>query len=516
MRGRMRSMSENERRIAGSAAVTAAAQLLSLALAGVLAILIVLEFGKNARTDGLFAAYGVYGFLLLVAQSMRTTIVARLVEGDSVGANLDRYFGAVTLIFAVSAVPFVLLGSSMATLLTGGLGSGAHDTAQAALVGFWIAGGGQLAAALGAAGLATKDDFGVPAFAYTLGGLAPIVIVAGTSGTLGRQSVAVGIAVGSALTATVMLLRLRAKGYRPHARALFSPRGLGHAAMVITIGSFGFLIAQLAYVVSLGFAARMGTGAVTLYTYAFFTASALIAATAGPVTIVLAAPLSETWDRRRESLEPHLLAVFRSGLTLVVPVLATAAIVGRDLVGAVLGSSLDVSDQRTLVLTFLALGGTIVSSMAGPVPTLAAFAEARYAQLAAISAASMVLHAALSFVGYRSGHLEALAGAASASSLCSLGLLLVVVYGERAGATALLLLREWAEVFGLGALAFLPGLLLVAAGAPLGWRLLATLAGVVGFALLLRRLLPRHWELVSRVLEPLIAAVHSATVRRAA
>ena len=215
--------------------------------------------------------------------------------------------------------------------------------------------------------------------------------------------------------------------------------------MVITIGSVGFLISQLAYVVSLGFAARMGTGAVTLYTYAFFTASALIAATAGPVTIVLAAPLSETWDRRRESLEPYLLAVFRSGLTLVVPVLATAAIVGRDLVGAVLGSSLDVSDQRTLVLTFLALSGTIVSSMAAPVPTLAAFAEARYVQLAVISAASMVLHAVLSFVGYRSGHLEALAGAASASSLCSLGLLLVIVYGDRARATALLLLREWAE-----------------------------------------------------------------------
>ena len=42
--------------------------------------MIVLKFGKNARTDGLFAAYGVYGVLSLIAQSLRITVVARLLE----------------------------------------------------------------------------------------------------------------------------------------------------------------------------------------------------------------------------------------------------------------------------------------------------------------------------------------------------------------------------------------------------------------------------------------------------
>ena len=86
-----------ERRIAGNALATAGLQVATMALGAVLAIFIVLKFGKNARTDGLFAAYGVYGFILLLAQSMRVTIVARLVEGPSVFAAVDRFLGACLL-----------------------------------------------------------------------------------------------------------------------------------------------------------------------------------------------------------------------------------------------------------------------------------------------------------------------------------------------------------------------------------------------------------------------------------
>src|SRR5439155_12457272 len=155
-----------------------------------------------------------------------------------------------------------------------------------------------------------------------------------------RQSVSFGIAAGSLLTAAVMLRRLRRRGYQPRLRAIVRPRDWASAVVVVVVGSFGYVIALLAYVISLAFAARLGTGAVTLYTYAFFTASALMAATSGPATIVLAAPLAETWDRRRSSLEPYLLAVFRAGLTVAAPVLAIAVLVGHDLVHAVLASSL--------------------------------------------------------------------------------------------------------------------------------------------------------------------------------
>ena len=47
------------------------------------ALLVLFAFGKTPKTDGLFAAYAVYGVLLMLAQSLRTTIVARLVEAPS-------------------------------------------------------------------------------------------------------------------------------------------------------------------------------------------------------------------------------------------------------------------------------------------------------------------------------------------------------------------------------------------------------------------------------------------------
>jgi uncharacterized membrane protein YgaE (UPF0421/DUF939 family) len=66
------------RGMAANAAITALSQVASMALGAVIALVILLRFGKDAETDGLFAAYGVYGVLVVVAQSFRTTIVARL------------------------------------------------------------------------------------------------------------------------------------------------------------------------------------------------------------------------------------------------------------------------------------------------------------------------------------------------------------------------------------------------------------------------------------------------------
>src|SRR3954447_3096388 len=122
------------RRVAGSAAVTAALQLTSMAVGAVFALLILRQFGKSPETDGLLAAYGVYGLVLVVAGTLRTTIVAPLAQDGDPLERVNDFLGAAAIIVAGTALPFVALASPVASLLTGDLGSRAQDAATTALI----------------------------------------------------------------------------------------------------------------------------------------------------------------------------------------------------------------------------------------------------------------------------------------------------------------------------------------------------------------------------------------------
>src|SRR5438034_966981 len=101
------------RRFVGSAAITAVLQVTTMALGGVIAILIFHAFGKGRHTDGLFAAYGVYGIVAILAQTFRTTMVPRLGTGDKLWPNLDRLAGASAVIFVGAGIPFLALGDPL-------------------------------------------------------------------------------------------------------------------------------------------------------------------------------------------------------------------------------------------------------------------------------------------------------------------------------------------------------------------------------------------------------------------
>lgn len=494
------------RAVASSALVTAAAQITIMAISGVLGLLILLKFGKNARTDGLFAAYGVYGFLTLLAQSLRTTVVPRLVEGDSLYANVDRFFGALLLIFALSAIPLVALGDPLASLLTGDLGASAHDAAQTALAILWLSAGAQFIAALSAAALGVHDDFGFIAIAYVLGGAASIAGLFLLAGPLGIDAVATGAAAGSALTAALLLWRLVRRGYRPALGAMREGAGARATHEPIFGGSAGYMIFYLTLVISLAFAARIDEGDVTLYSYAFFAALAVMSISSGPAGLVLAAPLSQTWDRTLASLEPHLLAVFRTGVVVILPVIAVAVLLGDELVDLILGTKLTAADADTLVGTFAALSGMLVTSIASIVPLIAAFTVSRYLRVALISAACIGLHVGLSAIALEIGTLQALAGATSVSLLVWLCLLLALDYGAGLIAPLALFSRELLRVALVAALAFVPlGLIAISIGGA-AVEVVAAIAGLALFVLLTRRALPAHWELVMRLVKPLTRA----------
>ena len=474
-----------------------------MAIGAVLSLVILLKFGKNARTDGFFAAYAVYGVVIIFAQSLRTTVVPRLLEEEDFHRAIDRFLGGALLLGTLGLIPFVLLGRPLAAVLTGELGPAATDTAQLVLAILWVAAAAQLLAGLGAAALGTRGSFAPAAFAFLTGGLISLGAVFGLSGPLGIPAVGVAVALGSLTTAGIIAARLVRSGYRPKAGRVLGGRSMRSTASLMGGGAISYIVGQASTVVTLGFAARVGEGSVTLLTYALVATSVLIAASTSAIGLVLAAPLSETWDRDPRSLVPYLLDMVRTGLIVAVPAFAIAIIAGDEIGVALLGSSLTEGDVRELVHAFVALGGVVIAGLASGVPQIAAFASSRYRGIALCALIASVaqivfLLAVLEWLP----SLEALAGATSAGALVGLGALLALVWGRSWTSPALLLATELGKVLLLGAVAFgAAGAIGMAWGGGT-WDLVAGGAGAVIFALLLPRALPAYWSIVTRSLEP--------------
>ena len=138
-------------------------------LGGVVAIVVVLKYGAEARTDGFFAAYGVYSIAVIIAQSARTTIVARLIEGESLFDRLNRFLAAGLLIALAFGIPAAALGGELAARPHRRSRPEAKESARNALLLLWPAAAFQIVAALSAAALAVRSEFAWPGAAYVAG-----------------------------------------------------------------------------------------------------------------------------------------------------------------------------------------------------------------------------------------------------------------------------------------------------------------------------------------------------------
>src|SRR5437870_4516948 len=154
---------------------TAASQVATMGLGASMGIVLVLRFGKTTQTDAAFAAYGVYGLLLVLCVAFRITVAPRLAEGPSQFANFDRYLGASTSLFLVTGIVLVGLGDWVAAVLSGRLGFEAQQTIRVSLAILWTALIAQLLGALGAALLGVRGEFALPGFAYALGALGALM-----------------------------------------------------------------------------------------------------------------------------------------------------------------------------------------------------------------------------------------------------------------------------------------------------------------------------------------------------
>lgn len=488
-----------DRSVGRSAAVTSAAQLSLLGLGAIFSIVILLEFGKNSRTDGLLAAYGVYSVVVLFAQSFRTAAVARLVEGDRPFAAYDRFLGGVLVIFVVTGIAFVALGSPLATVLTGGRGGDPdHDTARVALLLLWPAAGAQLVSALSAAQLGVRGEFAGPGGAFVLGAALQIGLTLLLSGSLGHDAVGVSLVAGTFTTVVLLVGRLFVVGYRPRLAELRPRLATLRTLAQMIGGATAHLAVQIAYLISLAFAARLGPGAATLYSYAFFANSAIVGATSGSLALVLAAPIANDWDRRIATLQKHLEVVVRAILMLMIPLVGVIALVGTPVVELVLGSSLTHADAVAIVGVMLALSGTMLAAAVEPVPMLAAFATSRYGRVALQALAMTVLQTGAAAIALSLDSLVGLGLAASFGSIFYCLLLLRLIYGREMALPLLSTGRELASLLLPAVLCFVPAGFAADALGGDWWALAATVVAVAGYAAFLRLRRPEHWALVTR------------------
>src|SRR5712671_4787734 len=322
-----------------SGAVTGLAQVvLAFAAAGAGALL-AHKFGRNAETDGFLAAYGVYLVLVLAAQAFRMVVVPDLTRAAAEG-RLGGESRAYAVAFLALAVPVCVLvavfSRPLGDLITGNLPPSSAHVAGRALAVLVPAAFGQLLAALAASALAAIDSYGTAAAGYALGGLTGLAVFAALADGHGIVALAWGLAVNAGVALAVplvALLRKRALGGPRAQRADVLPR-----LWNLLQGASVPLALQGCYLLALRFAAHLGVGRVTSFSYAYLAASTLVAATAFSLGLISSAPLT------RRGLDPeaagrHVVHAAWVSLSLVGAAAGVFALVGGRIVGVVLGDA---------------------------------------------------------------------------------------------------------------------------------------------------------------------------------
>jgi putative peptidoglycan lipid II flippase len=497
------------RSVASNAAIASVSQAATMVSGGLLAVIVAATIGTNAETDGFFAAFAIYAAVVAFAQSARTTIVARLLEGTSRYEMFDRYIGAGLWLSVLVALAFGPLGAPIAALLTGGLPPSAQETAETALLIFIPSSALQIFAALGAAMLGALADFVWAGIAFVAGSLVTIAGFVVLRPGLGVDGLPVGILLGSVVSALVIAVGLVRHGWRPTRAIVAQPAEARRAASVLSISSVSFVIAQFGYLVVLAVGARLGVGTITVFTYSYMAMGLIQAVFVSSVPMVMAGPLFQTWDHRPETLLTHHEAVLRAGMLLVIPVVATAALVGADVAGAVLREFTDA--QSTLVIElFLILSLNVVWGLVNAVPYAALVAVGRYVALAVVTAVVVAVQIVITLIAGALDSVWLLAGGVPISAAATVVTTLFIVSrgyallaGPRIAGIVVLFLAVGALAFGLPY-----GIaLLLDAPAP-GW--LALPVGMALYAALVARL-PAEREIATR----LIAALPRRKLRTA-
>ena len=487
--------------VGSNAAITSISQAATMISGGLLALIVAATIGSTAETDGFFAAFAVYSMVAAFAQTARSTIVARMLEGSGRFTAFDTYLGAGVLLFLLVAIAFGPLGQPIAGLLSGGLPDAANDAAATALLVFIPAAALQIFAAFGATMLGALGDFVWAGVAFLAGSVATILAFVALRPALGVDGLSVAILVGSVVSAAIVGTGLAREGWQPSTRTFTQPRESARAARILLIASVSFLLAQLGYIVILGVGARLGVGTITIFSYSYMAMSLVQAVFVSSVPMVMAGPLAQTWDRRPESLLVHHEAVLRAGMLLVVPVFAAATLVGTDVAGVVLREFTAVEAQLVIEL-FLILCVNVIWGLVNTVPYAALVAVGRYVALAVVTAGVVAAQVVLALLAGALDSVWLLAAGVPISAAMTVAATLLIVSRGYAALAGPRLLAIVAGYLGAGAAAFgVPYLVATALDVPAAhWVALA--AGLAVYALVVARL-PAEREIAARLVATL-------------
>ena len=322
-----------------SGALTGLAQIvLALAAAGAGALL-AQKFGRNEETDGFLAAYGVYLLLVLAAQAFRMVVVPDLTRAAAegyLGGETRAYAGAFLLLAVPVSTVVAALSGPLGDLITGNLPPRAAHISGRALAILVPAAFTQLLAALAASALAARDSYGTAAAGFALGGVVGLVVFAALADSVGIVALAWGLAANAAVALAIPVVVLVRKGALGGAPA--KSRDILRRLWNLLEGAAVPLALQGSYLLALRFAAKLGVGSVTSFSYGFLAASTLVAATAFPLGVISSAPLT------RRGIDPeragrHVVHAAWVSLSIVGAAAGVFALIGGQIVQFVLGDA---------------------------------------------------------------------------------------------------------------------------------------------------------------------------------
>src|SRR3954452_12513549 len=314
------------------------------------------KFGRNEKTDGFMAAYGVYLVLVLGAQAFRMVVVPDLTRAEEEG-RLGAEFRAYCLAFLVVAIPATVFTAVFAgffgELVTGRLPHVSAVVAADALPWLIPAAFLQLLAALAASALAARNSYAPPALGFALGGVAGLVFFLIAADSHGIVSLAWGLTLNGvvAIGLPAVVLLLRGSRVRRHRGV---PLRMRYRLWQLLYGAAVPLAVQGLYLIALRFAAGTGAGNVTSLSYAYLLAGMFTSATAFSLSLIATAPLTRR-GVDAESAATHVVNSAWVSLAFVGAAAGLVALVGGRVVTALLGNAYagDVGDELGRLVVYL-------------------------------------------------------------------------------------------------------------------------------------------------------------------